>query len=207
MTDGNDETVLMGRRALLASGLALGAAASLPAYAAGPSAGESGLLRESGIPADIVLYNGVLAPIGLGYFLYSEVRARRVVAEVTIDRRRELRHVRDDALALELDDRREQSKYASRQTGGTNMSAAAGPLAMIFGTNTALLTKRFELLRQLLPNVRLVGFLVNPNGAGVASAATLAITVSASAPIPPPPISAAARGTPLPASLPGVVPP
>ena len=31
--------------------------------------------------------------------------------------------------------------------------------------NTALLPKRFELLRQLLPNARLVGFLVNPNGA------------------------------------------
>ena len=30
--------------------------------------------------------------------------------------------------------------------------------------NTGLLPKRFELLRQLLPNVRLVGFLVNPNG-------------------------------------------
>jgi putative ABC transport system substrate-binding protein len=31
--------------------------------------------------------------------------------------------------------------------------------------NTALLPKRFELLRQLLPKARLVGFLVNPNGA------------------------------------------
>jgi putative ABC transport system substrate-binding protein len=30
--------------------------------------------------------------------------------------------------------------------------------------NTGLLPKRFELLRQLLPSVRLVGFLVNPNG-------------------------------------------
>jgi putative ABC transport system substrate-binding protein len=30
--------------------------------------------------------------------------------------------------------------------------------------NTGLLPKRFELLRQLLPNARLVGFLVNPNG-------------------------------------------
>jgi len=30
--------------------------------------------------------------------------------------------------------------------------------------NTGLLPKRFELLRQLLPNTRLVGFLVNPNG-------------------------------------------
>ena len=30
--------------------------------------------------------------------------------------------------------------------------------------NTALLPKRFELLRQLLPKARLVGFLVNPNG-------------------------------------------
>jgi putative ABC transport system substrate-binding protein len=34
--------------------------------------------------------------------------------------------------------------------------------------NTALLPKRFELLRQLLPNARLVGFLVNPNGASTA---------------------------------------
>jgi putative tryptophan/tyrosine transport system substrate-binding protein len=34
-----------------------------------------------------------------------------------------------------------------------------------FLLNTALLPKRFELLRQLLPNARLVGFLVNPNGA------------------------------------------
>jgi len=34
--------------------------------------------------------------------------------------------------------------------------------------NTALLTKRFELLRQLLPNARVVGFLVNPNGASTA---------------------------------------
>ena len=34
--------------------------------------------------------------------------------------------------------------------------------------NTRLLQKRFELLRQLLPNVRLVGFLVNPNGANTA---------------------------------------
>jgi putative tryptophan/tyrosine transport system substrate-binding protein len=34
--------------------------------------------------------------------------------------------------------------------------------------NTALLPKRFELLRQLLPNARLVGFLVNPNGATTA---------------------------------------
>src|SRR5262245_65902564 len=34
-----------------------------------------------------------------------------------------------------------------------------------FVLNTALLPKRFELLRQLLPNARLVGFLVNPNGA------------------------------------------
>ena len=34
--------------------------------------------------------------------------------------------------------------------------------------NTALLPKRFELLRQLSPNARLVGFLVNPNGASTA---------------------------------------
>jgi len=33
-----------------------------------------------------------------------------------------------------------------------------------FVLNTALLQKRFELLRQLSPNVRLVGLLVNPNG-------------------------------------------
>ena len=32
----------------------------------------------------------------------------------------------------------------------------------------ALLQKRFELLRQLIPNARLVGFLVNPNGASTA---------------------------------------
>jgi putative ABC transport system substrate-binding protein len=37
-----------------------------------------------------------------------------------------------------------------------------------FVLNTALLPKRFELLRQLLPNARLVGFLVNPNGATTA---------------------------------------
>ena len=37
-----------------------------------------------------------------------------------------------------------------------------------FVLNTTLLQKRFELLRQLLPNVRLVGFLVNPNGASTA---------------------------------------
>jgi putative ABC transport system substrate-binding protein len=37
-----------------------------------------------------------------------------------------------------------------------------------FVLNTALLPKRFELLRQLLPKVRLVGFLVNPNGATTA---------------------------------------
>src|SRR5262245_6705770 len=37
-----------------------------------------------------------------------------------------------------------------------------------FVLNTALLSKRFELLRQLLPNARLVGFLVNPNGATTA---------------------------------------
>jgi putative tryptophan/tyrosine transport system substrate-binding protein len=37
-----------------------------------------------------------------------------------------------------------------------------------FALNTALVQKRFELLRQLLPNVRLVGFLVNPNGASTA---------------------------------------
>ena len=32
-----------------------------------------------------------------------------------------------------------------------------------FVLNTALLPKRFELLRQLLPNARVVGFVVNPN--------------------------------------------
>jgi putative tryptophan/tyrosine transport system substrate-binding protein len=37
-----------------------------------------------------------------------------------------------------------------------------------FVFNTVLLPKRFELLRQLLPNARLVGFLVNPNGATTA---------------------------------------
>jgi putative ABC transport system substrate-binding protein len=37
-----------------------------------------------------------------------------------------------------------------------------------FVLNTALLPKRFELLRQLLPNARLAGFLVNPNGATTA---------------------------------------
>src|SRR5262247_3664774 len=33
-----------------------------------------------------------------------------------------------------------------------------------FVLNTALLQKRFELLRQLVPNARLVGVVVNPNG-------------------------------------------
>lgn len=37
-----------------------------------------------------------------------------------------------------------------------------------FALNTVLVQKRFELLRQLLPNARLVGFLVNPNGASTA---------------------------------------
>src|SRR5262249_60282818 len=37
-----------------------------------------------------------------------------------------------------------------------------------FVLNTALLQKRFELLRHLLPNARLVGLLVNPNGATTA---------------------------------------
>ena len=37
-----------------------------------------------------------------------------------------------------------------------------------FVLNTVLLPKRFELLRQLLPNARLVGFLVNPNSATAA---------------------------------------
>ena len=37
-----------------------------------------------------------------------------------------------------------------------------------FVLNTALLQKRFELLRQLIPSARLVGFLVNPNGASTA---------------------------------------
>jgi hypothetical protein len=49
--DMNDETLLIGRRALIASGLALGAAAALPAGAA-PAAAASGLMREDGIPAD-----------------------------------------------------------------------------------------------------------------------------------------------------------
>ena len=49
--DVNDETLLIGRRALIASGLALGAAAALPAGAA-PAAAASGLMREDGIPAD-----------------------------------------------------------------------------------------------------------------------------------------------------------
>ena len=31
--------------------------------------------------------------------------------------------------------------------------------------NSALVDKRLEVLRQLVPNARLVGFLVNPNGA------------------------------------------
>jgi hypothetical protein len=48
--DMNDETMLIGRRALMASGLALGAAAALPAGAA-PAAATSGLMREQGIPA------------------------------------------------------------------------------------------------------------------------------------------------------------
>jgi putative tryptophan/tyrosine transport system substrate-binding protein len=37
-----------------------------------------------------------------------------------------------------------------------------------FALNTALVQKRFELLRQLLPNARMVGFMVNPNGASTA---------------------------------------
>lgn len=49
--DMNDETLLIGRRALMASGLALGAAAALPAGAA-PAAPASGLMREQGVPAD-----------------------------------------------------------------------------------------------------------------------------------------------------------
>lgn len=53
MTDSNDETVLIGRRAMMASGLALGAATAFRATAAGPDAPASPLLRESGIPADL----------------------------------------------------------------------------------------------------------------------------------------------------------
>ncbi len=49
--DMNDETLLIGRRALMASGLALGAAAALPAGAA-PTSPASGLMREEGIPSD-----------------------------------------------------------------------------------------------------------------------------------------------------------
>jgi len=49
--DMNDETLLIGRRALMASGLALGAAAALPVGAA-PAVPASGLMREDGIPAD-----------------------------------------------------------------------------------------------------------------------------------------------------------
>jgi len=40
--------------------------------------------------------------------------------------------------------------------------------------NTALLPKRFELLRQLLPNARLVGFLVNPNNSNTGDQVRLA---------------------------------
>jgi hypothetical protein len=51
MTDSNDEMSLIGRRALMASGLALGAAAALPAGAE-TTAPTSGLLRENGVPTD-----------------------------------------------------------------------------------------------------------------------------------------------------------
>ena len=49
--DMNDETLLIGRRALMASGLALGTAAALPAGCRSRRA-SSGLMREDGIPDD-----------------------------------------------------------------------------------------------------------------------------------------------------------
>jgi Protein of unknown function (DUF1838) len=60
MTDPNDEAFLIGRRALMASGLALGTVAALPATAAATGAPTSRLLREDGIPADPALRSAIV---------------------------------------------------------------------------------------------------------------------------------------------------